>query len=641
MLGFFPDPYPDELFYSICGRFYDRVQYPDKKQFIKTLFGTSNALAVVDLPAYFNTLLSNIPSGHLYTVDSLINNHTLLPFYSPFHPPERITSVRESMRGSYKASATEKLGLMANSVPSSDVLQFCPLCVEEDKQQFGECYWHRVHQVPGVKVCPKHKIFLESSNIEIHNQQTRHQFISAEQSVYVTSPRCLDLCSSSNLILLEIARDTSWLLNQSFLVPGLDSFRNRYLLLLADRELATYQGRIYVSRLLDSFKLRYPSELLNQLHCQINTQSQHNWLFRLVRSPKNAQHPLHHLLLIHFLGHTAESFFQLPTEFKPFGNGQWSCLNPVCQQFRQHRIKKYSLSFSQDSGKPIGTFSCRCCGFVYSRIGPDQCQDDAYRYSRVESYGSLWESRLQQLWEDPLISLREVARQLDVDCRTVKLHAERLKLSFPYANSKSVYDLNLNQFSKSVRNEARSQIELENKRAAWLSLREANPDAGGKILRSQSPSLYTWLYRNDKHWLQVNMPPRRKSFSPSRVDGDKRDRDLAKAAKIAAETLKTRAGKPIQITTSKIGREIHQLTNLQKNLDKLPLTSKVLAEVVETREAFAVRRISYAAEYFRKEGIYPQRWQLIRQSGLRPEIENLPKIQEAISSALALLNPIG
>jgi hypothetical protein len=29
MIGCFPDPYPDELLYSVCARFHERVQYPN------------------------------------------------------------------------------------------------------------------------------------------------------------------------------------------------------------------------------------------------------------------------------------------------------------------------------------------------------------------------------------------------------------------------------------------------------------------------------------------------------------------------------------------------------------------------------------------------------------------------------------
>jgi DNA-binding MarR family transcriptional regulator len=57
--------------------------------------------------------------------------------------------------------------------------------------------------------------------------------------------------------------------------------------------------------------------------------------------------------------------------------------------------------------------------------------EDWYRYSRVESYGGVWESALKDWWTDKGISLREIARRLEVDPQTVKSHATRMELSSP------------------------------------------------------------------------------------------------------------------------------------------------------------------------------------------------------------------
>lgn len=105
MISFFPDPYPDELLYSVCARFADRVQYPGESSVVWQLFGTRNGAAVVDLPSRLGHLVATLPPEHNYTVDQLIDDHTLLPFYSPFCPPSRITtSARRYAFGSWFAS---------------------------------------------------------------------------------------------------------------------------------------------------------------------------------------------------------------------------------------------------------------------------------------------------------------------------------------------------------------------------------------------------------------------------------------------------------------------------------------------------------------------------------------------------------
>ncbi len=98
---------------------------------------------------------------------------------------------------------------------------------------------------------------------------------------------------------------------------------------LAEIDLATSRGRVDVRMLLQMFKNCYPAQLLSLLNCELEEDIQENWLLRLVRTPHGAQHPLHHLLLMHFLGQTAESFFDYPGEDRPFGVGPWLCLNPT------------------------------------------------------------------------------------------------------------------------------------------------------------------------------------------------------------------------------------------------------------------------------------------------------------------------
>ncbi|MCB7319888.1 TniQ family protein [Lacrimispora sp. 210928-DFI.3.58] len=39
-------------------------------------------------------------------------------------------------------------------------LKVCPECLEEDKRNYGEAYYHLSHHLPGVKICPRHHVTL-------------------------------------------------------------------------------------------------------------------------------------------------------------------------------------------------------------------------------------------------------------------------------------------------------------------------------------------------------------------------------------------------------------------------------------------------------------------------------------------------
>lgn len=637
MIGCFPDPYPDELLYSVCARFHDRVQYSNKKNIMRELFGDEAAIATVGLPSNLKTLVSALPSGSPYTVKRLFNHHTLYPFYAPFLDPKQARQLWSDMEGARGSSIYARSGVMASTVQSMEWLRFCPLCAQQDKEQFGEYYWHRLHQIPGVEVCPDHKVRILNSQTRIQNPQTRHEFVSAERGIQPPKSRSYQLLNSHQAVLLKIAQDAAWLLKQQSLSPGLDVLLKRYRELLAQRDLATYNGRVRASELLSKFCECFSSKLLDQLQCQLDCESQHNWLFRLVRSPKGSQHPLRHLLLMQFLEYTVESFFRLPKQFKPFGKGPWLCLNKASDHFRDPIITECEIVYSKEHGKPIGMFSCSC-GFIYTRTGPDESEADTLRITTIRAFGSVWEDALKMLWDDSSVSLRGIARQLGVDAATVKLHAAMLDLEFPRRGKRLTNRMDRALACSPTVKPKDSETSLAKYRQKWLMARQEYPEAGRTALKNQFQGVYVWLRRNDREWLEAHLPPRmKKTPPPARIDWEDRDTELADAARQAALHLQNKSGKPTQITIAAIGRELGQLALIQRHLDKLPATAQVLSELVETREAFALRRIYWAVESYNQEGICPQRWQLVRRAGLRPEIEALPRVQNAVDEAIESL----
>jgi hypothetical protein len=638
MLGCFPAPYPDELLYSLCARFHRRMQYPNMKDTMQELFGDEAAIAVVDLPSNLGSLVSALPSGSSYTTKYLINNHTLFPFFAPFLHPKQAQKLRADMEGARGPAIKMRSGIMASTIRPPEWLRFCPLCAMHDEQEFGECYWHRLHQLPGVEICDEHNVRLLNSYVRIQNPQTRHEFVAAEQGIQLPKSLPLDVLQPHHKILLRIAQDAAWLLKQTISPPGLDVLLKRYHQLLAERELATSSGRVRVNQLLNEFCHFYSNGFLQSLQCQIDTESQHSWLFRLIRSPKGSQHPLHHLLLIQFLEYSAEGFFQLPSQFKPFGKGPWPCLNQAASHFHQPVIQTCEITYTQDHGKPVGTFHCSC-GFIYCRTGPDKTQEDQFRITKVRAFGTVWEEKLKELWADPTVSLRGMARDLGVDPTTVKLHAAALKLPFPRQGERQTNRSNRELVSSPENREGLPAATLENYRMEWLTARRENPTSGITKLKNQFQRVYTWLRRNDREWLEANLPSKKQTNSPCpRVDWGSRDAELAEAVRLSATKLYKQGGRPNQVTIAAIARGLGQLALIQKHLDKLPLTAKVLTDVVETRESFALRRINWVVHCYRQEGSYPQRWQLIRRAGLRPELITLQPIHEAIDSALELLH---
>lgn len=244
VIPYFPIGCPDELLYSMCATFQDHIQFPKPQYVVETLFGYKWAHATYNLPNRLDYLVSNLPPGCNYTIDKLIDNHTMLPLYSPFCPQERIQYVREAMHQSGKTGCSiySRLGIL--SIERLKFLRFCPFCVKEDIALFNEPYWHRVHQAPGVEGCPIHAVFLETSCVPVRNSPKHYSFVSAREGTFESSPRFLESDNRNHRILLQIARDVDWILSRGNSTSNLEQVHKRYKNILASKGLATHRATV-------------------------------------------------------------------------------------------------------------------------------------------------------------------------------------------------------------------------------------------------------------------------------------------------------------------------------------------------------------------------------------------------------------
>jgi hypothetical protein len=113
-------------------------------------------------------------------------------------------------------------------------------------------------------------------------------------------------------------------------------------------------------------------------------------------------------------------------------------------------------------------------------------------------------------------------------------------------------------------------------RKTWSSALEKFGHLGTKWIRAQEPSIYAWLYRNDRVWLQSNQPPvLARSASNVHINWDHRDLALSAAAEKVVEKLKAgQSNKPLHLWL--IYQAMPELKPKLSALDKLPLTRRVI-----------------------------------------------------------------
>lgn len=641
MLEYFPDPYPGELLYSVWARFSDQVQYPNRDDVAHELFGNRSDHTLVDWSCSLGYLVSQLPAGHCYTANDLINGHTLFPLYAPFLPPERQHRLRNQMITGNGTALYARMGMLTSHIPPPKQLCFCPVCVQNDRERFGETYWHRLHQAPGVEVCPIHTTFLEDSTVE--RQSGKRAFISAESAVHPARPRSATddpLCP----YMLDIAECIDQVLRCVYVSPGQLFFRKQYLALLEQHGLITIKGSLRIVEFLKALTVYYPPSLLSLLHCEFN-RTKHieaEWPARLPFG-RRPQHPLHHILVIRFLGATVDAFFnslfQLP---RPFGDGLWPCLNPVCQQYRTPCIAIYSMRASSSKGRPVGLFAFPSCGFTYSRAGPDRSLEDTFRRDRIPSYGHLWQTKLREWWLDPEMSMERIAHRLGVDFATVKRQAKRLALP-------------TRRFSRNeIAESPLDREKLAEKRKEWLHLIELHSQEGTTALirrRKNARTVYNWLNKLDREWLLSHLPPKkmpqrtkahlRATFRstkeiPDRGRREERDAITAQTTRLAAHQITSAPGEPRRVTRSQLEKAAPYVGWLLSRPNDFPLTAKSFQEVIETREAFALRRVQWALQRYQEERTQPTRKDFIVGAKVKKALD-IPSVQVAIDAALTTL----
>lgn len=641
MLGFFPDPHPDELLYSACARYKDRTKYPNQMAAAQELFASQNVNVAVDFPHRLDRLVANLPLFHTYTADRLIDDNTLFPVYAPFLPLTRAQVIREEMKGDSSNHVRERLGIKNSSIKTPSHLRFCPTCVEEDRTSDpGEAYWHRVHQIGGVDVCHLHGAYLEASDVPWPPKYASPHFASAERTIRNVAPRLLNTQSKQDEFLIRIAREAAWLLRWRGPIPGKDVLRTRYYNLLLERGYAYYNGRTRTTKLLNALEEFYSPDFLVRINSSLKNKW-NNWLLRLVWQGRvtSVHHPLHHILLILFLGRTVEEVLTSPCEYKPFGDGPWPCLNPASHHYGKLLVKSCAVTDGVNHttiGKPVGTFSCKC-GFIYNRTKPDSADEDRFRKDNVVCYGKVWEERLRKLWLDDSISLEKIAGLLGIIQFSVKRHALRLGLPRDrgYKRARPTSEVVYKRYSN-----FREALPdgIQTRRAEWLSATKANPTASRTELISLVNYTYYFLRRHDREWLEANQPPSRKPPPPpQKVNWKEEDAKLAAAVKLAAVKIIKTAGRPVRVSKASIIREVGHQSWIEQHLHDLPRTARVLAKHLESHEDFLIRRVSWAEHTYRMKGIRPTRLQLMVLAGTRTTVGRSTRVQAAIDGSLVRL----
>lgn len=168
MIACFPAIFPDELVYSWFCRYYAHCGYFSHKAAMQDLYckksDTPSKEFIGNLNLKARTLIDK-----MYPLNNLILKHTMYPQYARFIPLEAKTNALWHLE--HDSCDIHHLFAVLPRMEGEQYLKFCPLCAKEDREGYGEAYWHRKHQIRNMSICTKHKCKLMESGVSAKSEQ--------------------------------------------------------------------------------------------------------------------------------------------------------------------------------------------------------------------------------------------------------------------------------------------------------------------------------------------------------------------------------------------------------------------------------------------------------------------------------------
>lgn len=180
MIGQLPKIYPDELIYSWLTRYivYSGMLY--KKVAFREIYNKNVYIPNFEFAYGINEKIFNEIKNKL-SIDEIIYDHTMFPEYTIYASSEKRKDLIDKMLNNF-IEFRKDIHHMDHKMY---YLKYCPLCAAEDKSKYGETYWHRIHQLRNISVCPIHFCQLYNVGVEPNYRNTVKKFYIANESVNI------------------------------------------------------------------------------------------------------------------------------------------------------------------------------------------------------------------------------------------------------------------------------------------------------------------------------------------------------------------------------------------------------------------------------------------------------------------------
>lgn len=187
-IGYLPELYPDELVYSWISRYFIHSGHSLHNAVLKEFFCKRSDNPSKEFLGNLNEDAKKV-IPKVVPLRELILQHTMVPQYGRFLLSAEKQDAMHRMQYDY-CDPHFLFPILARSKEDA-FLRYCPTCTQEDRESYGETYWHRKHQLRGIKLCYKHGCWLEQSTVSAKSEQG-FTLCPAEEYAIIETPRCCD-----------------------------------------------------------------------------------------------------------------------------------------------------------------------------------------------------------------------------------------------------------------------------------------------------------------------------------------------------------------------------------------------------------------------------------------------------------------
>jgi Tn7-like transposition protein D/TniQ len=583
MIGYFPLPYPDEFLYSLCARFQDRVGMSYVGLVDHLLFGKGMEKFMFSFPHRVGHFVSQLLVNTFETAEELIQNHTLLPFFLPFLGQARADDFVSGTEGDGIGLSSSRLLGVGTAIRSC---RYCPECAKEDRKRYGEAYWHRIHQLPSLPVCPSHMTHLETSRWIITNRGSNRHYQTAEENIpHECTARKLETNDAFSTLRLWLAEQASWILNHRCKMFEREELVNFYRIQIALQDYDRFDVT-RLKRFRRAAEERIPMPWLRELGWPSEGgKRKGRWVHDVVL--RGSGSTVQQLLVLWLLKCNIWEMSENIASEIMFEPGPWPCLNPVCKKAQGNVIRAYSLKVAS-KGFLYGAFGC-VCGFSYRRNGPDRAGATRLKPDRILQTGHAWDSRLIQLWANPNVSTRKIGLLLGVtqdrmfdEARRLKLPENESRRSYKCIERHTVYD----------------EIAIRDRhRAAVLDRTAVYPNATRSEILKMCPTAIMFLRRRDAKWLNEHLPSWKSTSGKGRGTAPRSDwqaRDVILANRIpeSQSEIIRYEGPPVRVSKSRLIKALGFVRGRYPSA-RLPRLTAAIEDAAETPRMFSLRKLEW------------------------------------------------